>query len=195
MSYHQRMMQRLVLAVVVLAAAAVARAQAPATELDVVPAGSSITYHLVHKMHKVDGTSRKLEGKARLMPDGKAQVMVRAPSESFDSGNVNRDAHMKEAVEAAKYPWVELKALGDGVKPPASFPTTEKKTFKAQLTFHGVQNVFDLPVELTWESPTKVRASTTFAISLDGYKVERPSLMFVKVDDQLKLDAKVAFSR
>jgi hypothetical protein len=40
-----------------------------------------------------------------------------------------------------------------------------------------------------------VHASTTFAISLDGYKVERPSLMFVKVDDELKLDAKLVFNR
>ena len=188
-------MRSLVIATVLVAAAAVARAQAPAEELSVVPASSSITYHLVHKMHKVDGVSHKVDGKARLMPDGKAQVLVRAASESFDSGNVNRDAHMKEAVEAAKYPFIELKALGDGVKPPATFPTTEKKTFKAQLTFHGIQNVFDLPVEITWESATKVHAKTTFAISLDGYKVERPSLMFVKVDDELKLDAKLVFTR
>ena len=81
------------------------------------------------------------------------------------------------------------------MRPPSSFPTTEKKTFKAQLSFHGVQNVFDLPVELTWESANKVRAATSFAISLDGYKIERPSLMFVKVDDELKLDAKLEFAR
>lgn len=172
-----------------------ARAQAQATELSVAPGESSITYHLVHKMHKVDGSSHKVEGKARLLPGGKAQVSVRVPSESFDSGNVNRDAHMKEAVEAAKYPFIELKALGEGVSAPATFPTTQTKTFKAQLTFHGIQQVFDVPVEVTWDSATKVRASTSFAISLDAYKVERPSLMFVKVDDQLKIDAKLAFAR
>lgn len=188
-------MRSLTIFAVVVAAAAVARAQAPAAEYNVAPAESSITYHLVHKLHHIEGTSHKVEGKARLMPDGKAQVMVRAPSESFDSGNVNRDAHMKEAVEAAKYPWVELKALAEGVTPPATFPATQKKTFKAQLTFHGIQNVFDLPVDITWESASKVRATTTFPISLDGYKVERPSLMFVKVDDDLKLDTKIAFTR
>ncbi len=185
----------LVTVVVVAATAGAARAQSPATELSVVPAESAITYHLVHKMHKVDGVSHQVEGKARLLPDGKAQVMVRAPSQSFDSGNVNRDAHMKEAVDAAKYPWVELKALGEGVAPPATFPATQHKTFKAQLTFHGIQEVFDLPVELTWQSAAKVDASATFVISLDHFKVERPSLMFVKVDDGLKLDAKLAFSR
>ena len=184
-----------IIVAVAVAVAAVAHAQGTSEELNVVPASSSLTFHLVHKMHKVDGNTHKLEGKARITPDGKAQVMVRAPSESFDTGNVNRDAHMKEAIEAAKYPWVELKALGEGVKPPATFPSTEKKTFKAQLSFHGVQQVFDLPVDVTWDAANKVHANTTFAISLDAYKVERPSLMFVKVDDELKLDAKLAFSR
>jgi polyisoprenoid-binding protein YceI len=188
-------MRTLTLFALVAVASSVARAQAPATELSVVPAESSITYHLVHKMHKVDGVSHKVEGKARLLPDGKAQVMVRVPAESFDSGNVNRDAHMKEAVDAARYPYVELKALGEGVTAPATFPTTQHKTFKAQLTLHGVQQLLELPVELTWQSPTKVSAATSFAISLDAYKVERPSLMFVKVDDELKLDAKLGFSR
>ena len=126
-----RAMRNLTLvAALVAAAAAVARAQAPATDFNVAPAESSLTYHLVHKMHKVDGTSKKLEGKARLTADGKAQVMVRAPSQSFDSGNVNRDEHMKEAVEAAKYPWIELKALGEGVTLPTTFPTTQKKTLQ-----------------------------------------------------------------
>ncbi len=178
----------------VLVVASVARAQAPA-DFTIATADSSLTYHLVHKLHKIDGTSHKLEGKARITPDGKAQVLVRVPAESFDSANVNRDAHMKEAIEAAKYPYIELKALGDGMTPPATFPTTQKKTFKAQLQFHGVQNVFDVPVDVTWESPTKIKATTTFSISLDGYKVERPSLMFVKVDDELKIDAKLTFTR
>jgi polyisoprenoid-binding protein YceI len=177
----------------VVAVATVAHAQAADYTVDVKT--STLTYHLVHKMHKVDATSHKVEGKARLGANGTAQVMVRVPSESFDSGNVNRDEHMKETVEAAKFPYAELKAFADGVSTPSTFPSTLKKTFKAQVTFHGVQNVFDLPVELTWESPTRVKASATFAISLDGYKVERPSLLFVKVDDELKIDAHVQFGR
>lgn len=181
--------------VVALGAAAVAHAQAPAADFSVVGGESAITYHLVHKMHKVDATSHKVDGKAHLTADNKAQVMIRVPSESFDSANVNRDAHMKETVEAAKYPWIELKALGASVTVPSAFPTTQKMTFKAQLSFHGVQQVFDLPVDVTWDAANKVHAATSFVISLDNYKVERPSLMFVKVDDELKIDAKLAFSR
>lgn len=186
-------MRRLAL-FVVLAVGGAAHAQAAADYVADAKA-STLTYHLVHKMHRVDGTSHKVEGKARVTPDGKAQVMLRAPAESFDSGNVNRDAHMKESVEAAKFPFIELKALGDGLTPPSTLPATQKKTFKAQLTFHGVQQVLEVPVELTWDSAQKVRAAASFVISLDQFKIERPSLMFVKVEDELKIDARVTFTK
>src|SRR5207237_668908 len=40
--------------------------------------GSALTYTLIHKLHEVKGTSKRLEGKARLLPDGTLQVAVRA---------------------------------------------------------------------------------------------------------------------
>jgi hypothetical protein len=156
---------------------------------------STITYHVVHKFHHVSGTSRQVEGTARLFPNDKTQVAVRAAVGSFDSGNVNRDAHMKESVEAARFPTVELKALADGVAIPKRFPTTVDKTFKAQVLFHGIQKVMDIVVKLVFESATRVRATSNFAVSLDEFKVERPSLMFVKVADALGIDADLIFVR
>ena len=177
----------------VLLFAGLAHAEAP--DALSIAAESKVSYILVHKMHKVEGTSTKIEGKALILPDGKAQVMVRVPVESFDSKNVNRDAHMKEAVEAARFPFVEIKALVDGIARPASFPATVKRPLKAQISFHGEKKLREFPVEVTWESPTRAVAVTSFHISLDEFKVERPSLMFVKVDDDLILDAKLVFTR
>jgi polyisoprenoid-binding protein YceI len=179
-------MRSLLVALSLVLLAPAARAQ---TSLSVDGAASSITYHMVHKLHKFEGVSKKISGRAVIQPDGRAQVAVSAPAESFDSGNVNRDAHMKEAVEAARFPTIELKALGDGLTAPASFPSTVKKSFKVQLAFHGETKIFEIPVEVTWESADKVRAKSTFNVSLDAYKVERPSLMFVKVDDTMVIDA------
>ncbi len=182
--------------VAVLAVGTLAHADHPEFNYSVDGGKSQITYHLVHKLHRFDGTSHKIEGRARVSPEGQAQVMVRAGVESFDSANSNRDEHMKETVEAARFPTVELKALGsDGFTPPATFPTALKKTVKAQLSFHGVQNVFDLPVDLEWASMNEVKVSTTFTISLEAYKIDRPSLMFVKVDDAMQIDVKLVFHR
>jgi polyisoprenoid-binding protein YceI len=169
-----------------------ARAQ---TTFNVDTGASTLTYHVVHKLHRVSATSKKAEGKAMLGADGKAQVIVRVPIESFDSGNVNRDEHAKEVVEAARYPLVEFKAVGVSVTPPAQFPATEQKTFKVQLSFHGNSHVFEVPVSLTWESAERVRAKASFNVSLDAYKVERPSLMFVKIEDNVILDADLVFKK
>ena len=172
-----------------------ARAQSPDGEWTVDRSASTITYRLVHKLHHVVGVSHRVEGSARMFSNEKAQVAVRAAVVSFDSGNVNRDAHMKESVEAARFPVVELKALGDGVAIPKTFPITVDKTFRAQVLFHGIQRVMDIAVKLVFESATRVRATSSFVISLDEFKVERPSLMFVKVADALGIDANLIFVR
>ena len=128
-----------------------------------------------------------------MLSDGKVQVAVRAKVESFDSGNANRDSHMKETIEAARFPLVELKAQGDAA-PPATFPATVDRTFKAELTFHGVKKSLDVPVKLTYASATNIRAEAHLSLSLDEFKVERPSLMFVKIDDALQVDVNIAFA-
>lgn len=166
-----------------------------ATGYSVATGESMLSYDIVHKLHKVRGISKKAEGKGRILPDGKVQVMIRVPVESFDSSNVNRDEHMKEVVDAARFPVVELKALGEGVSIPASFPATMDKTFKAQLSFHGQQKAFDLPVKLTFEGADRIRAQATLSVSFDEFKIERPSLLFVKVDDAIKIEANVVFNK
>jgi polyisoprenoid-binding protein YceI len=165
------------------------------------PAASTLTYHLVHKLHRFDGTSKLVEGRARLVDDGRAQgqvpvevpiqVIVRAPIDSFDSGDSNRDAHMKEAIEAARYPVVELKAAGAVARDAAP----AEHTLTALVTFHGVQKQVQVPVSIVFESPSRVHARSRFSISLEEFRVERPSLMFVKVDDALVVDADLFFTR
>ena len=50
-----------------------APAAATAVVLSADPAASSISYHMVHKLHKFDATSKKVEGKVRILPTGVAQ--------------------------------------------------------------------------------------------------------------------------
>lgn len=170
-----------------------AHAQAPPVDWATTSA-STLTYHLVHKLHRVDGVSRRVEGRARLAPDGAVQVMVRVPADSFESGNVNRDAHAKEVLEAGRYPFVVLKASG-AASPPPKFPASEERTFQAQLSLHGVEQASTLPVTLHWDAPGRVRVSARFAVSLEHFKIERPALLFVKVDDEVWIEADLVFQR
>ena len=176
-------------------AAAASPVAPPDTIFSVSKTESKVTYHLVHKMHKVDGVSNSVEGKAKVLPTGQILIALRAPVESFDSKNSNRDAHMKEVLEAAKYPEVEVKASVEDVGAPATYPTTVDKTVKAQVALHGVKQTIEVPVKIIFESPGRIKVQTSFGISLDSFKVERPSLLFIKVNDELKLDADLVLAK
>jgi polyisoprenoid-binding protein YceI len=167
----------------VLFIAAAAHAEDKLYSVD--PASSVVKYTLVHKAHTFVGTADKgIEGKAKIT-SGTAQVMVRIPVGNFDSGNSNRDSNMRDTVEATKYPNVELKAVSEGVSPQTS--GTSKHTLKGKLTFHGVTNNVEVPVEVTWTGKT-AKVQGKFSISLEAYKIERPSLLFVRVEDKLDLE-------
>lgn len=175
-------------------AAPAAPAAAPSM-FAVSPKDSSLKIQIVHKLHKVDGSSSQVSGKARILPSGQAQVQVSVKADSFDTANVNRDATVKEVVEASKFPTIELKAGADGLTLPASFPATVEKTFKANVNFHGVQQTVDIPVKVTFESASRIRAEADFKLSLDSFKVERPSLFLVKIDDALVVKATLLFNQ
>ena len=200
-SHFSRLRLGTLAAAALLGLSAVSYAQAPAAPaagpvvLSADSTASSIGYHMVHKLHKFDALSKKVEGKVKILPTGAAQIAIRAPVESFDSSNSNRDAHMKEVTEAARYPHVEFKGLCDSCALPATFPATVDKTIKAEISFHGVKKSLDVPVKLTYESASRVRAVAHLSLSLDEFKIERPSLLFAKVDDELKLDVDIVLKQ
>jgi polyisoprenoid-binding protein YceI len=153
---------------------------------------SKLVFHAHHKLHDVTGHSESVRGGARLLPDGRAQVEVKAPVMSFLTGNVQRDSAMRETIGAARYPDVILKALSPAFTPPTQFPATMNTNFTAQLTFHGKVRTFDLPVALRFASPGMVEAHATFPIRLSDYDVQRPALMMVKLDDEVQVEADLA---
>jgi hypothetical protein len=156
--------------------------------------GSTIDYHLIHKFHAVEGVARAVEGKARLGPDGSLQVQVRAPIAAFDSGNSNRDAHMMEVTEAARFPFVAVKGVAEGVRVDA-FPGTVEVPLRGAIDFHGVSRALDVTARVRFASPGQAEVEATFPVSLTAHGVERPSLLFVKVDDRLEIVARLALVR
>ncbi|MCP3137261.1 YceI family protein [Pyxidicoccus xibeiensis] len=181
------------LATLLLALPAAAQVPAQGFIYSVKKDASNLTYKLHHPLHEVVGKAPPSDGKARLLPDGTLQVNVRANVKDFDSGNSNRDAHMQEATEAAKFPLVDFKGQAKGVKLPTTFPATVPVTLKGELTFHGVKQGMDVPMKVTFTSEKEATATGTFDVSLDTHKVERPSLLMKKVDDKLVLETTLKF--
>lgn len=179
-----------VLAFAVVIAAVPAAARADGRLFSVEAPASSMTFHVVHKFHKFDGTTHDIDGRAKLLPDGAVQAMVRIKVESFDSANGNRDAHMKETLDTAKFPYVEFKGVTAGVKP-STFPWSASVTLKGVITFHGVQQPKEVPVKVTFANADHATVEGSFDFSLESFKVERPTLLFVPLEDKVDVDFKL----
>src|SRR5437870_13217458 len=78
----------------------------------------SLTYTVVHRLHEVRATSHQVEGRALAQPDGTAKVQVRVRVATFDSGNSNRDEHMREATHEQSHPYAEVKGTITAVAMP-----------------------------------------------------------------------------
>lgn len=146
---------------------------------------SHVTYHITHKLHRVQGHSSSIEGKA-LVRDGQVLAMVRIPIASFRSGDGNRDVHMQETLHVEQYPYVVWKGVAplehEDVLPAG------KVTLAGQLEFHGVSRPLTVPVDVEPQPDGNVRIRGTMALSLDDFRVERPSLLFIKIDDTCQID-------
>ncbi len=161
--------------------------------LSVDAARSTIRYRVNHKLHKVEATSHAIEGKA-LLEEGAVRAMVRVPVASFDSGDANRDEHMRQTMEAGRFPHVVLKAAGPAALPAPGTAAREVK-LRGELDFHGVKRGLEVPVTLQVEPGGAVRVKARLAVSLEAHGVERPSLLLVKLDDECLVDVDLVLGR
>ena len=70
---------------------------------------SSLTWHIVHPVHTVDGTSHDAKGKG-VCNNGQCDFLIAVPVNTFHSGDSNRDLHMIEVVRGAEFPMVVVRA-------------------------------------------------------------------------------------
>ena len=141
---------------------------------------SSITYRMVHPLHEIEATSKDATYRLEIDPAKKEIKSVSADVDvmTFDSGNSNRDSHAMEVIDAISYPEVSfvsssITQSGDSLK------------VTGKLTFHGVTQDIVALAASKW-SPDKIEVRGSFALSLTAFKIERPSLLMIPVEDALR---------
>jgi hypothetical protein len=69
---------------------------------------STLSYHMSHPLHEVDGVSRAARGKG-VCHNGQCDFLLAVPVKSFDSGDTNRDLHMLQTTRGAQFPVVTVR--------------------------------------------------------------------------------------
>lgn len=160
---------------------------APGETFALDPAHSAVRFHVTHKLHEVDGRATEMEGKAVVAADGRILAMVRVPVARLDTAEGNRDANLRAVMESGKYPFVVFKGVGAPLKPAAAGKPISLE-LAGELELHGVKHPMTVPVELELAPDGSAHVRGTFHVSLDAYGVERPALLFVKIDDDCRVD-------
>jgi polyisoprenoid-binding protein YceI len=141
---------------------------------------SSLSYLLVHPMHKISGVSRDFTCTVELSPDTlSSKVKVSATIRSFDSKNSSRDSHAMEVLEGLKYPSVVFESQ-----------TVKKERdgyiVSGDLTFHGHTHPISFHIKPRYHQH-KIEVVGGFDVLLSDYEVKRPSLLFVPVENKLTI--------
>jgi len=153
-------------------------------------ASGTLTYRVVHKLHEVEGATHSVEGRALLQQDGSAKVQVRAKVASFDSGNANRDVHMREVTHEPIHSYASVKGTLQGLRLPLAAPV--ELAMSATIELNGERQRASIPISFSQDGP-RIRATFSFPISLDFFRVERPELLFIKVEDRVQVTGDLSF--
>lgn len=141
----------------------------------------TLNYHVHFAVKNVLGTSQSAKGKGHC-DDKVCEFLVAAPVKSFDSGDGNRDNHMIEVTKGALNPMVIVKV---------QFPkSSDLKAIvaKADVTFAGQTHTYSDIKILGSQSGNITNVKGTIPMVLSHFNVERPSLLTVKIADEVPID-------
>jgi polyisoprenoid-binding protein YceI len=148
---------------------------------------SSISYSMRHKLHSWEGITKDFKVATKWNEQKKEieQISIVAGVASFNSGLSSRDSHMLEVLDALTYPRIVFSSSTVQYTP-------DGMIVKGKLQFHGIERMIETKVK-----QEKVNNKWVFSgrlpVLLEDYKVERPSLLFVKVDNQVLINFQVIY--
>lgn len=141
---------------------------------------STLTYHMSHPIHEVDGTSTAARGKGAC-ENGACNFLIAAPVNTFKSGDSNRDLHMIEVVRGAQNPMVVVRA---------TFPESElaSSTIDAdlQVQFAGQTARYShVAFQKTAAGENTVRITGTIPTTCSDFKIDRPTFLAVPIKNEI----------
>lgn len=150
---------------------------------------STLTYHVAHRLHKVEGTSHASRGKG-VCDAGGCQFLVAAPVNSFDSGDSNRDLHMIETTRGATFPMVKVSVTLSSVPPGESF------TADLGVEFSGHNHAYPaVPFTVTSRANGALSFKGVIPLNVDDFKIPKPSLLGMAIKAEVPVDVEMTWAK
>ncbi len=140
---------------------------------------SSLTYHMTHPVHEVEGTSHGAKGKGNCNA-GRCEFLVAAPVRTFDSGDTNRDLHMIQVVRGAEFPVITVRfQVPESEITQTGFDADLEVTFAGQTAHyphvHFQQEIHDREHRITGVVPSTIA----------DFKIDPPRFLTVPIRNEI----------
>lgn len=150
---------------------------------------STLTYHVSHPLHQTDGVSHAARGKG-VCHDGQCDFLVAVPVKSFDSGDSNRDLHMRQVTKGAEFPMVAVRTrLPENDSKAATIYADLEIQFAGQ-TAHYKQVAFQLTLQ-----GSEIKITGTIPATLSDFKIEPPTLLTLPVKNEIPIHVEMTWHR
>ena len=142
---------------------------------------STLTYHISHPLHQVEGVSHEARGKG-ICKEGQCDFLIAAPVKSFDSGDSNRDLHMLQVARGGQYPIVTVRTrLSESVASLTSVAADLDIEFSGQKVSYK-QVSFQRSMD-----GSRSRITGTVPCTVSDFKIDPPSLLAVPIKNEMPI--------
>lgn len=150
---------------------------------------STLTYHISHPLHQVDGISHAARGKG-VCHVGECDFLIAVPVKTFESGDSNRDLHMIQVVRGAEFPMVTVR-----FRLPENAASTGSIHADLDIQFAGQTVTYkQVPFELVMHG-NQASVSGTIPAKVSDFKIEPPSLLGIPVKDDIPVRVETTWRR
>jgi len=149
---------------------------------------STVTYHVSHPLHQVDGVSHATRGKG-VCHEGQCDFLIAVPVKSFDSGDSNRDLHMIQVTRGAEFPLVTVRTrLPESASSGATIKADLEVQFAGQTAHYS-----QVPFQLTTQG-ADTSITGTIPTTLSDFKISPPSLLTLPVKNEIPVRVDMIWS-
>ena len=150
---------------------------------------STLTYHVSHPLHQVDGTSHAARGKG-VCHDGQCDFLIAVPVKSFDSGDSNRDLHMVQVTRGAQYPMVTVRT-----RIPESMVSAAEIRLDFDVEFAGqTAHYKDVPFQVAAQGNEK-KITGTIPSKLADFKIDPPTLLTMPIKNDFPVKVELTWKQ
>ena len=150
---------------------------------------STLTYHVSHPLHQVNGISHAARGKG-VCHAGQCDFLIAVPVKSFDSGDSNRDLHMLQVARGGEFPIVTVRTT---VPEDAAGSSTIHADLEVQFAGQTA-NYKQVPFQLDTQG-NEIRISGTIPATLSDFKIDAPSLLTLPVKNEIPVRLEMTWQR